>query len=115
MKPKIPDAFAIYIKDQMSEYKNLDANTIYQLMQKLETQDDISLEEANEICLIENLQSTAFVSGPSKCDDELVKALSSWYQVVADKIERASGETLYLPCALTADFTINICLQLSKP
>ena len=99
MKPKIPDAFAIYIKDQMSEYKNLDANTIYQLVQKLKTQDDISLAEANEICLIENLQSTALASDPSKCDGKLVNALSSWYQVVADKIERGKrGNFIFTVC-----------------
>jgi len=68
--------------------KNLDADTILQLTKKLEIQNDISLEEADQLFSLMSPHND-FVDEAAnyKIDYELVDALKGWYCAAADKIK----------------------------
>lgn len=70
-----------------------------QLIQKLETQGDISLEEADEIYslfLDPSAKKTKLNYDPFGDDFELIHALEKWYEVVADKIKKRRKGELHL-------------------
>lgn len=69
--------------------QNTDANKIRQFTQKLETQGDITLKEADEIYSLfsDNAIYTALNPISPKFNEKLSKALKDWYEVVAQKIK----------------------------
>lgn len=64
-------------------------SSIYELIQKLETQGDITLKEADWIYSLfsDDAIYTALNPISPKFNDELSKALKDWYKIVAQKIE----------------------------
>lgn len=69
--------------------KHPDADTILQLIKKLEKQSDVSPEEADGIhSLLLNFHKTKLNIRSSKLDTALVQALKEWYVVVTQKIKQ---------------------------
>ena len=67
----------------------MNADEIKRLTEQLKTNEDISLEEADRIYSLfskDAMYTTLYPSSP-KFNDELSRALQSWYEVVAEKIK----------------------------
>lgn len=84
----------------------MNADEIKRLTEQLKTNEDISLEEADWIYSLfskDAMYTTLYPSSP-KFNDELSRALQSWYEVVAEKIKEGKrGNFIF-----TAFFSENI-------
>ena len=68
----------------------MNADEIKRLTEQLKTNEDISLEEADWIYSLffkDAMYTTLYPSSP-KFNDELSRALQSWYEVIAEKIKQ---------------------------
>jgi len=91
--------------------KHPDANEIRQLTQKLKTQGDISLKEADRIYSLfsENSIKTKLNCYSRKYDRELLLSLEEWYNAAAEEIKRGRrGNFIFTITFKIQTFYINL-------
>lgn len=97
--------------------KHPDADTILQLIKKLEKQNDISLEEADWIysLLSGNMLRTKLNSRSVSADCEFMNALADWFNVVAEKIEQGRRGNFIFTIILVENLSKSLPKNIRRP